>query len=472
MGIFNAFKRALGFSGNDDDFEEYEDSSTAVYSVVTPEKPEEVPPSPSTPPHFTPTADHKAWEEVTLPAEVSLPENIFDAIIERFNQFQPEFVRQCLSIESERKILIEDISAKLKDAAASEQKPEADTKDSDTSERIADLESQLAAREHTIREDKRYTDSLERQKASLLERIDALERSMRVCHTPRTSEPAVDQNPVPADHAADPDEISRLSSELEREKSLREQLELKSRMADTMLTDLRNSAAAARQELEEVRTAGEKQLIQLQQEHEKALAAIEIEQKTAVEEISSQISAFEDVKARLEQRIADLQSDLKEEREKSRRYSEEIEVLRSTIENNLYNQANTELRLRSEIKRLQSQLSPASVGDLLNAGAKDWNQPQPAPDHIPEGTSAEVTGEKTEDQTVSAELFDPEPAPAPEPEPAPRRKRGRPRKQPYDAELDNPSGFSSTSRRDDPEFGYHEPPHRPANDSAAQLSLF
>ena len=37
-------------------------------------------------------------------------------------------------------------------------------------------------------------------------------------------------------------------------------------------------------------------------------------------------------------------------------------------------------------------------------------------------------------------------------------------------DLDNTEWFSG--QKDTPDFGYHEPPRRPSNDNAAQLSLF
>ena len=59
---------------------------------------------------------------------------------------------------------------------------------------------------------------------------------------------------------------------------------------------------------------------------------------------------------------------------------------------------------------------------------------------------------------------------SPERRPRQAKRRGRPRKVKLDDELDNTDWFAG--HKDDPDFGYHEPPRRPANDNEAQLSLF
>ena len=140
--------------------------------------------------------------------------------------------------------------------------------------------------------------------------------------------------------------------ELHRQTQLREQAEMKSRMADHMVSDLRNRAAAVREELE--------------QNH--------AEQNEAMALIESKFDEFEQLKKRLEARIAELQEALKEERREERveriaKLNEENASLRHTIENNLYNQANSEMRLRKEIKSLKEQLEAARTASAAVAEA-------------------------------------------------------------------------------------------------------
>lgn len=555
MGLFNAIKRAFGFSDEDSLYTEEYDASTAIYAADSPQ--EETPAvEPPTPPVFrkadtpatcvenadTLTAGNDAHEgesdacaeqekNPSCPEETagdhhaaggkrqvacsieSLPADLFDAVIELFNDFQPEFVRQCLSVEKERQFIMASLAERLESVTPAPAVDEA------SAERIAELESIVAARDHTINEDRRYRDSLERQKANLLEHIEALEGSAQrqralalkpLDETPQLAETEaeteaaaaaekapeaiVETAPQTPEAIAEPEEseeVKQLKAEVERQTAMREQLELKSRMADKMLTDLRNTAAASRRELEEARAAHEAELAAITTEHQSALAEIEREQNEAAQNILAQLSEFEGVKNRLESRIAELKESLKTERERAKRLSDEVGSLRSTIETNLYNQANSEMRLRSEIKQLRSQIAPAaSAADALasdgeaiyqkiSEAARDRRAAATKTPEVtvstPDPDDAGQTPDAPEPVTITAEPVRPDAEPdetavlSPEP---PKRRRGRPRKHEYETELDNPTGFMPGGRKDDPEFGYHEPPRRPTNDSAAQLSLF
>ena len=557
MGLFNAIKRAFGFGDEDSLYTEEYDASTAIYAADSPQ--EETPAvEPPTPPVFkkaetpatcventdTPTAgndehegesgacaeqekspscpeetagDHHAAEgkrQVACSIE-SLPADLFDAVIELFNDFQPEFVRQCLSVEKERQFIMASLAERLESVTPAPAVDEA------SAERIAELEPIVAARDHTINEDRRYRDSLERQKANLLEHIEVLEgsaqrqRALALKPLDETQQPAqaktetevataaekapealpeAEATPQAPEAIAEPEEseeVKQLKAEVERQTAMREQLELKSRMADKMLTDLRNTAAASRRELEEARAAHEAELAAITTEHQSALAEIEREQNEAAQNILAQLSEFEGVKNRLESRIAELKESLKTERERAKRLSDEVGSLRSTIETNLYNQANSEMRLRSEIKQLRSQIAPAaSAADALasdgeaiyqkiSEAARDRRAAATKTPEVtvstPDPDDAGQTPAVPEPVTITAEPVRPDAEPdetavlSPEP---PKRRRGRPRKHEYETELDNPTGFMPGGRKDDPEFGYHEPPRRPTNDSAAQLSLF
>ncbi len=121
---------------------------------------------------------------------------------------------------------------------------------------------------------------------------------------------------------------------------------------------------------------------------------------------------------------------------------EENASLRHTIENNLYNQANNEMRLRKEIKELAGRLQEFELSKSQNAPSAD-TPASPSP----------VTSSDTP--------------------PTPPRKRGRPKKVRIDSDLDNTDWFAqSGGKKEDPDFGYHEPPRKPVNDNEAQLTLF
>lgn len=174
-----------------------------------------------------------------------------------------------------------------------------------------------------------------------------------------------------------------------------------------MINDLRNQAASARQELESFQQEQESSFMQIQQ----------------------QLSEFEELKARKDAKIAELK--------------ETNASLRQTVEANLYNQANSEMKLRSEIKDLKAEIE--KLTQQLNSDERN--------------VTMNVLGEPT------MKL---------EERPATKR-RGRPKKIRIDSELDNTDWFAggnSSKHGGDPDFGYHEPPRRPVNDNEAQLTLF
>lgn len=203
-------------------------------------------------------------------------------------------------------------------------------------------------------------------------------------------------------------ECERLRAEVVRQSTLKEQLEVKSSMSDVMLNDLRNQLAATRNELERIQNG----------------------QVDVVGEIQDKLERFEEIKARNEAKINELQ--------------ESNATLHRTIETNLYNQANSEMKLRSEIKKLKAELARRA--------------------ETPEEPRTYATGPVTL------------PTPSPESQKTaerPAKRRGRPKKVRIDNTLDNTEWFAGNqARNDDPDFGYHEPPRKPVNDNEAQLTLF
>lgn len=447
MSFWNGVKRAFGFSHEIEGEEEDYTSALPTYAVTSP-------PVPVTPPSISVVAepeDHEEPEAETdndkTPAEdTTLPADLFDSIIEVFNSAQPEFVRNCLSLDSQRAYLIESISEKLRKRVAAVGSGEGDAS---LRQRIKTLEADAKRNEELRGDNNKLRLSLTRQKRALLDRINDLEAQVVKLNKDKETFFATKQNPedletiernarriaelenevadlnerleAKVEKANEPDpRVAELEKELERQTALREQLEMKSRMSDEMLTELRNGAASARQDLERV-TA---------------------EREEATQLLAEQLDGFERVKVRLEARIKDLQDQLEAEKSEDRagkiaRLNEENASLRHTIENNLYNQANSEMRLRKEIKTLNSRISEL---ELLAS----------TPVTVTEPMRGEIPAM-----------------------PAPRR-RGRPKKVRIDSELDNPEWFANgaNARKEDPDFGYHEPPRRPSNDNEAQLSLF
>lgn len=501
MSFWNGLKRLFGFGGeteDDDNIEEF-DPTPPVYaapqpvatqtSAVAVRKPDEADAQPS----------EKCAGDPTLPGD------LFDAVIEVFNAAQPDFIKKCLSVEAQREYLLESLSTSLRTrltnatGATSVNDADSAAENERLKKRVAALEAENKTVESLTQDNRKLRLSLERQKRALLDRINDLETQVGKITTER-DKLLIDRRPAAAvqDNArvaeleaeisrlkdeataakteldetrtklnealesktAEPERaestqaeapaedeaaaelkarVATLEKELERQTTMREQAELKGRLADKMMKDMNREVAASRKEVEENRA----------------------EATQAMEQIHEQLSKFEGLKARLEARIAELQSALDEERAADRqtqieRLTRENATLRQTIETNLYNQANSEMRLRREIKQLKQQMADGAMIDAAFA-ADAPSAPMPmAP------IDADTTAEARAAQPV-------------------KKKRGRPRKTKIDPELNNTDWFQAaepapaiqpTAKRDDPDFGYHEPPRTSANDSEAQLTLF
>lgn len=487
MSFWKGVMSVFGFGGDNEEDEEEYDSSLPTYAaqpriatakpattqVQAAHAPETETPQPETPAHDTPKENDDTKTEQVV-ADPDLPGDLFDALIEQFNAAQPDFISKCLSTDAQRAYLLNSLSDNLKQRLNNTGvKIAAQPDASDSAERerlqrrINTLEADVKTTETLRQENRKLHLSIERQKRALLDRINDLEAQVAKNHAEREKFFTDKRNPADAalidstnarvkeleqtlterdskikELTDTIEKIGQTSEQLsqtlsERDKqiadeaSVREQLEIKIRMSDEMLNDLRNQAAAARREYEETCT----------------------QQQQALEQIHEQVESFEQVKARLEARIIELKEALKEAKRPEReeqiaRLNEENASLRHTIENNLYNQANSENRLRNEIKQLRRELEQATTTVISSSPAATYGEHKPAvaePSPVAPGAPA-----------------------APE-RPAPRR-RGRPKKVKLDDDLDNTEWFSG--HKDDPDFGYHEPPRRPSNDNAAQLSLF
>ncbi len=498
-GVLNVF----GFGGDNDEDEEEYDSSLPTYAAqprtvtttaIT--KPAATPasathtretetPEPETEPHDSSEDNAPATQqnvdkaaEPTV-ADPDLPGDLFDALIEQFNAAQPDFISKCLSTDAQRAYLLNSLSDSLKQRlnntglkiASAKNQADDSAEHERLQRRITSLEADVKANDSLRQENRKLQLSIERQKRALLDRINDLEAQVAKSHAEKEKFFSDKRNPADAalidstnarvkeleqslsereskikELTGTIEKLGTASEELsktlaERDKqiadeaSLREQLEVKNRMSDEMLNDLRNQAASARNEYEE--TCRQQQL--------------------ALEQIHDQVASFEQVKARLEARIIELKDALKDAKRNDReeqiaRLNEENASLRHTIENNLYNQANSENRLRNEIKQLRRQLEEAGKAAATSSPAAPYGNTESRPKSM----SAEP----------SAAAY---PTETPPERPAPRR-RGRPKKVKLDEDLDNTEWFSG--QKDTPDFGYHEPPRRPSNDNAAQLSLF
>lgn len=488
MSFWRGVKSAFGFgSDSEDDDEEY-DSSLPTYAAQPPVTPPQPIPTPVAVTVTSADADDPTPADMTeerqsseaaseIPAEetkdtprqltdLGLPSDLFDAVIELFNETQPDFVKKCLSLKAQRAYIINSISENLRRRITQAIGP---TEAERLKKRIKSLENEVQSTKAIRQENRKLHLSIERQKRAMLDRINDLEAQVSKHHEEKerflSAKYIHDDQSASADTVAAHAEnvitiaehenileehkniiagrdariseldrtVDELKEQLSTQSTLREQLEVKTRMSDVMINDLRNKAASERNEYEDTCR----------------------QQEQALEMIQQQVANFEQVKARLENRIIELKEALKEEKRAEReaqiaRLNDENASLRHTIENNLYNQANNESRLRNEINQLKLDLEKATAAA--------------------QAASAAAAGSATADADGQDETLGEEEMFSPERRPRQTRRRGRPRKVKLDDELDNTDWFAG--HKDDPDFGYHEPPRRPANDNEAQLSLF
>lgn len=443
MSLWNGLKSALGFTPGDDDDEDQYDASVPTYAVdhsndpVEPDDEESsIRPVKKSKPEKQPEPQkEEPQKEKSQPkgGDDTLPGDIFDAVIQMFNSTMPEFVTTSLSLESQRKYIYDHINEAVRrrlenlgcdaprQSEVVEQLLAEKKKLEDT---VKEMQSSGEDARRLREELKKVQSNADRQKRALTDRITDLDNQLKAQRaekerivTSRRGESAKEE--VEKLKA----ELEAAKAETERQKTLKEQLETKTSMSDTMINDLRNEVARLREDLT--------------QANENLEIAAEIQEK---------ISEFEQIKERKDAKITELKAkvksltaDLEKLGSEASGDGEELDKLRSenaslrqTIETNLYNQANSELKLRNELKELTAKLTEAN--------------------------------EKLAAATSQPALID---APAVD---EPKRKRGRPRKQqrPLDDGLDNTDWLDLP----DSDFGYHEPPRKHVPDNDAQLSLF
>lgn len=495
MSFWKGVMNVMGFgSDNDDENEEY-DSSLPTYAA----QPRTYKPKSVTAPashqsetkkndselksdtKTVETTSEKAMDkkpkpkvEATKTVDTSLPGDLFDELIALFNQAQPDFISKCISTEAQREYLYKALSEKLRRRLVES----LSTSPAQTSviedEELSKLRKQLTALEEKAKtaeslkqENKKLQQNIGHQKRALLDRINDLEAQVAKSQAEREkiftgkynlADPAV----VEANNArikeleaslkekdsqienlknditklgdtsenlsktlAERDkQLAERDNEIAQEKQAREELLAKIAISDQMINDLHNQSATDKKEFEETCA----------------------QQFEALEEINRQVELFEQVKEKYESRIKELKVALQNAKENDNadqlvKLKEENASLRHTIENNLYNQANNESSLRNEIKQLKSELEKAQATMTAASPSEQY------------GSGAGNTGNATFDNGQQ-----------------PQRRRGRPKKVKLDDNLDNTDWFST--QKDNSDFGYHEPPRRPSNDNANQLSLF
>ena len=366
MGFFNKLKSALGYSDSDYDEDDELDGFNPAHRTpyVNPFKKDETMPDLSDleqPAEAAPTAVAEVRSAPVAEVEEKLPDGVFDGIITIINGNLPEFVRDCIDIEKERKAVSVAMGPKFRDYVLNLRRTsleEARTQWIDERNALTGKLAQSSQRaDEAVRKASEIKDRLmseERQRRAIVERSHDLEARIADLEAQHEQEQLQNKgllNKIKVmqlqvtDSQKDAEEITRLNklindqrtrlakivdleaqiAELNAENdSLKRQLdemqqsaeaqeiadEYKSKMevANALINELRSTAAAKEQEakaLSEKLVVATNEITGLQDDLKAAQEELEI-----AAEIQEKIEQFEVIKERKDAEIRNLRNQL------------------------------------------------------------------------------------------------------------------------------------------------------------------
>ena len=201
MSIFNSFKKALGFpdtyddendvdSDDADQAESADETGRPKLDLTLPTRAEEVPDSGPERKHenashtdeVTVGTDRQPESEDNGASTEALASKAFDCVVELFNSIQPDFVKQCLDTEAQRRYITEHIDSSLREALnhATQQAREAGRRQwqaerSRLSSDLDNLRKQYASIKRRSEDFQNAQLSEARQKRALSDRVHDLE---------------------------------------------------------------------------------------------------------------------------------------------------------------------------------------------------------------------------------------------------------------------------------------------------------
>lgn len=453
----NSFWRALGFRSHDDDIDDLADCPSAlpIQSSRQAAEPDDslsdtvTSADDGTQKEGDSCADNPESSGVCANEPESFPLNIFDSLLEVFNEAQPDFIRKCLDMDAQRRYLYNCVDAsfrdyilRIKDSARNEACRERDNEHRRMTEEIDSLRVQVKDSGKTTNDLKAMRASADRQKRTFNERIRDLERQLAAAMAEKEQydfevKSLMNKLKVQQVQQSDVQELDELRTRLADANKQITAMNAASAMRET-------SEAASRREIESLRARVKELTTQLDDAREEAGAAVIKE------------SASESDILLLKRRLAEAEATMKASEQRL-------------------------VDAESKARNLQARLDEA------------------------EKALKETSATDTEEKTVSSDIFcfgmpavehhddeSPEKIPAadvvsqPE-EQAPKKRRGRPKKtmpriSAIDESMDStewlvatpPAGTSvKVAPLSDPAFGYQEPPRKPQPpENDAQMLLF
>ncbi len=428
MSIIKSIKKAFGFPEEYDDTEYTESDSTSVTSSD----------SDTEHSYAAPTTEPPVEHEVDIE---DMSGKIFDAVIELFNTSQPDFVKECLSIESQRMYILSHINQETKHLldkqiaiarAKGERQWQAERK------KMADDLISVKADMKTLKSqrDEFRTAQLSetRQKRALKDRIHDLETKIATLEAEKEQFQLENRSMVnklrvanvrnSSGNTSDEAELIRLATENVKLQDNINLLRDKLTAADTQIKELQSSSHDEDniEDLKEI----EEQIKQFELIKEKK---------------DAKISALSKSVRQKEQDIAQMKSIINEHQQTTKKLQEEIKSLRNTIEANLRSHAIAENELKQKIKNQSD-----------NSANKPEGEPTPVKNtEIPTEEPAEKTQPK---QNVKISVID----------------ELMQSTDWFVAPTITPNPVKKTEADDS--FGYKEPVRKPTRENDNQLSLW
>lgn len=494
MSILSSFKKALGFPDDyDDDFSDLDELDAEEKNDILPkkskrhntsaQKSETSDEKHADTKHAATTTDIESADTDIEPVNGGLAGEIFDAVIELFNATQPDFVRDCLSIESQRTYLLDHIDsavrAKLErevENARRQGERQWDIEKKKINEDVEKLKSEYYSLKQQREEYQSAQLSAARQKRALGERIHDLELQVKTLEAEKEQFQLENRSMVNKLRVANVRSSGDENTEAELQRLAKENVEKQDR-----ITELTAKAEADKKRIEEL----EDRLKQKEQSDDNM-----IDQQKAIAEIEAQIQQFESIKAKKNKTISDLTAqnrqaaaDVKTLRDKlsaaeteKASLSEQLQSLRSTLESERKTGETAAAEMRSEIKRLT---------ELINAGGieaqhktKPGRKRKNRPGHWQQ--QPENAGGTPQDKTESRDIAETETEAEKSETIEKAETDGTTSKiSAIDELMDSTDWFiapePATLKKDpevEEEFGYKEPPKKTAHDDDKQLSLW
>lgn len=461
------------------------------------------------------------------PAAVS-PDVIFEAVVKIFNEALPQFLGESVDEKRQREYLYRALDGSMKSyleqVAADARRhcgEQFEGERRSLHQEIESLREKARQEENGLEELKKQQLSAERQKRALSEKVHELEKLTatlqaeneqymlenksllnKIRLTSVTASVAEGANDETEALAAKIEELNALvASQKAQNEALQAELEAQKAAAEAATSEAVKAETDALKEAAEKADREAKENMMALDSNRRKLTAVTEQLQTAtaevehlreqleeanenlriVEDLNEKMKKLEETHLRYEAEKRTLRDQLlaqKEELakrdEEKRTYDEVIAMkdnrirtledqagsLRKTIENNLYEHARTEGVLREEIERLNNRRYQ------LKEEKQEASAAEPSPADTPAPADAPMVA-PAEDAAKEAK---------------PKSRRGRKPKMKISAidesitDTDwlvaSPPAKKKGEAEDAPEFGYHEPEHRPTPEHPAQMSLW